>query len=112
MRIIEYSINTIYVNFRTELGDIDNSSLIEKIISNDCFQLKTGLRHVYHFEMIPKILWMFFRKYYRCHGTIISRKIIYKGNLKKPELDLYPVHRFSFSFSFLIFYYLVLKVNY
>ncbi|CAF2834191.1 unnamed protein product [Rotaria sp. Silwood2] len=76
---------------KNEHGDIDNSSLIEKIISNDCVQLKTNLRRGIHFEMIPELLWIFLRKYYRCNGPIVCRKVTYRKNLNKPELDLYPL---------------------
>ncbi|CAF1053304.1 unnamed protein product [Adineta steineri] len=74
-----------------ELGDINNSSLIEKVISNDCVQLKPGLRHGIHFEMIPELLWIFLRKYYRCNGPVVCRKVIYRKKINKPELDLYPL---------------------
>ena len=46
--------------------------------------------------MIPELLWIFLRKYYRCNGPIVCRKVIYKRKFPKPELDLYPV-----SFIFL-----------
>jgi len=65
--------------------------LIEKIISNDCVQLKSGLRYGIHFEMVPEVLWLFLRKYYRCNGPIVCRKVTYKKNLNKSEFDLYPV---------------------
>jgi hypothetical protein len=70
--------------------------LIEKIISNECIQLKSRLRSGIDFEMIPELLWIFLRKYYRCNGPIVCRKVIYRRKLNKPELDLYPV-----SYNFL-----------
>jgi hypothetical protein len=73
--------------------------LIEKVISNDCVQLKPGLRYGIHFEMIPEVLWLFLRKYYRCIGPVVCRKVTYRKNLNKPELDLYPV-----SFNSLFFW--------
>ena len=76
---------------KTELGNIDNSSLIEKVTSNDCIQLKNNLRSGIHFEIIPELLWVFLSKYYLCTGPNISRKVIYKKKSSKPELDLYPV---------------------
>jgi hypothetical protein len=76
---------------RNEPGDIDNTLLIEKVISNDCVQLKSGLRSSIHFEMIPELLWIFLLKYYRCNGSIVCRKVTYRRKLNKPELDLYPV---------------------
>ncbi|CAM4750883.1 unnamed protein product [Rotaria magnacalcarata] len=85
------SIKSNKIDNRFELGDIDNSSLVEKTISNDCVQLKPGLRRGIHFEMIPELLWIFLRKYYRCIGPIVCRKVIYRKNLNKPELDLYPL---------------------
>ncbi len=87
---------------RREPGDIDNSSLIDKNQSNnnrigndDCVQLRFGLRHTVHFEMVPESLWLFLKKYYRCNGSAICRKVTYRKGLNKPELDLYPV-RFYF----------------
>jgi hypothetical protein len=83
---------------RREPGDIDNSSLIDKNQSNnnrigndDCVQLRFGLRHTIHFEMVPESLWLFLKKYYRCNGSAICRKVTYRKGLNKPELDLYPV---------------------
>jgi hypothetical protein len=88
--------------FRREPGDIDNSLLIDKnhsnnnrVVNDDCVQLKSGLRHTVHFEMVPESLWLFLRKYYRCIGPAICRKVTYRKKLNKPELDLYPV---SFDF--------------
>ncbi len=81
----------VFFCIRNEPGDIDNSSLIEKIISNDCGQLKPGLRSGIHFEMIPELLWIFLRKYYRCSGPIVCRKVVYRKTVHIPELDLYPV---------------------
>ena len=78
-------------NKSTELGDIDNSSLTEKIVSNDCVQLKANLRYGIDFEIVPELLWKFLLKYYRCIGPGICRKVIYKKKINKPELDLYPV---------------------
>ena len=90
--------------FRREPGDIDNSFLIDKnnsnsnrIINDDCVQLKPGLRHCVNFEMVPELLWLFLRKYYRCNGSVVCRKVTYRKKLNKPELDLYPV-----SFNFVI----------
>lgn len=84
--------------FRRDPGDIDNSLLIEKNISNnnriandDCVQLKPGLRRNTNFEMVPELLWLFLRKYYRCNGPAICRRVTYRKKLSKPELDLYPV---------------------
>ncbi|CAF1339296.1 unnamed protein product [Rotaria sordida] len=76
---------------KCELGDIDNNVLTEKIISNDCIQLKPNLRRGIHFEMIPELLWIFLRKYYHCNGPIVCRKVTYRKNLNRPELDLYPL---------------------
>jgi len=81
----------LYNSSSCEPGDINNRSLIEKIISNDCVQLKSGLRSSIHFEMIPELLWIFLSKYYRCNGSIVCRKVTYRRKLNKPELDLYPV---------------------
>ncbi len=88
----------IEIFLRREPGDIDNSLLIEKNSSNnnraindDCVQLKPGLKHTVNFEMVPESLWLFLRKYYRCHGSAICRKVTYRKKLNKPELDLYPV---------------------
>ena len=61
------------------------------MISNDCVQLKSGLRSGIHFEMIPELLWIFIRKYYNCSGPIVCRKVAYRKQPNKPELDLYPV---------------------
>lgn len=77
--------------YRIEPGDIDNSPLVDKIISNDCVQLKSNLRSGIHFEIVPELLWLFLRKYYRCNGPIIWRKVVFKKKLNRPELDLYPV---------------------
>ncbi|CAF1131929.1 unnamed protein product [Adineta ricciae] len=74
-----------------EPGDINNSSIVEKVISNDCVQLKSSLRSGIHFEMIPELLWIFIRKYYNCSGPIVCRKVAYRKQLNKPELDLYPL---------------------
>jgi len=89
---------------RREPGDIDNSALIDKnlssnnrILNDDCVQLRFGLVHTVNFEMVPEILWLFLRKYYRCNGSAICRKVTYRNKLTKPELDLYPV-RFIFNF--------------
>ena len=87
---------------RIEPGDIDNSPLVEKIISNDCVQLKPNLRSGIHFEMVPELLWIFLRKYYRCNGPIIRRKVVFKRKLNQPELDLYPVS-LVYSFVSMIF---------
>lgn len=78
-----------------EPGDIDSSSLIEKIISIDCVQLKPNLREGIHFQMVPEVLWLFLHKYYRCQGPIVSRKVIYRQKSYPPELDLYPVRNSS-----------------
>ncbi|CAF5150859.1 unnamed protein product, partial [Rotaria sp. Silwood1] len=63
----------------------------ETILSNDCLPLKPNLRRGSHFEMIPELLWIFLSKYYHCHGPILCRKVTYRKNLNKPELDLYPL---------------------
>ena len=83
---------------RREPGDIDNSSLIDKsastnnrVANDDCVQLKSGLVHRTNFEMVPELLWLFLRKYYRCNGAVVCRKVTYRKKLNKPELDLYPV---------------------
>lgn len=44
--------------------------------------------------MVPEILWIFFRKSYRCIGPPISRRVIHGKKQNKPELDLYPVRSF------------------
>ena len=61
-------------------------------------QLRPGLIHKTNFEMVPESLWLFLRKYYRCHGPAICRKVTYRKRLNRPELDLYPVRDF-FTFS-------------
>ncbi|CAF4440752.1 unnamed protein product, partial [Rotaria magnacalcarata] len=83
---------------KREPGDIDNSLLIDKnspntirIANDDCVQLKLGLRRSMHFEMVPELLWLFLRKYYRCNGPAICRKVTYRKKINKPELDLYPL---------------------
>ncbi|CAF0809558.1 unnamed protein product [Adineta steineri] len=83
---------------KREPGDIDNSMLIDKnsstnirVMNDDCVQLKPGLRHHIHFEMVPESIWLFLRKYYRCNGQPICRKVTYRKKLNKPELDLYPL---------------------
>ncbi len=80
--------------------------MIEKIISNDCVQLKSGLRYGIHFEMVPEFLWLFLRKYYRCNGPIVCRKVTYKKNLNKSEFDLYPV---SLNFLKKLFFFSLIK---
>ncbi len=80
--------------------------MIEKIISNDCVQLKSGLRYGIHFEMVPEVLWLFLRKYYRCNGPIVCRKVTYKKNLNKSEFDLYPV---SLNFLKNLFFFSLIK---
>ncbi|CAF0759373.1 unnamed protein product [Adineta ricciae] len=86
------------IDHKREPGDIDNSILIEKVSSNntriandDCVQLRPGLRHNVHFEMVPESIWSFLRKYYRLSGPAICRKVTYRKKLNKPELDLYPL---------------------
>ena len=79
------------VSHRRDPGSIDNASLIEQILSNDCVQLKANLRHGIHFEMVPEILWVFLSKYYRSNGPVLSRKVMYRKPFLRPELDLYPV---------------------
>ncbi|CAF4722565.1 unnamed protein product [Rotaria sp. Silwood1] len=83
---------------KREPGDIDNSLLIDKnstnntrIVNDDCVQLKFGLRRNIHFEMVPESLWLFLKKYYRCNGPAICRKVTYRKKINKPELDLYPL---------------------
>ncbi|CAF3315764.1 unnamed protein product [Rotaria socialis] len=83
---------------KREPGDIDNSLLIDKnspntirVVNDDCVQLKFGLRRHMHFEMVPELLWLFLRKYYRCNGLGICRKVTYRKKINKPELDLYPL---------------------
>jgi hypothetical protein len=61
-------------------------------------QLRTGLSHKIHFEMVPESLWLFLKKYYRCNGSAICRKVTYRKRLNKPELDLYPVRNFFICF--------------
>lgn len=84
---------------KKESDEIDNTLLIDKLTTSssnrntpdECTQLKLGLRHRIHYEMVPELLWKFLRKYYRCNGTAIARKVTYKSKLPRPELDLYPV---------------------
>ncbi len=69
-------------------------------MNDECVQLRLGLRHPVHYEMVPESVWLFLRKYYRCNGPAICRKVTYRKKLNKPELDLYPV-RFIFNFNFI-----------
>lgn len=62
-----------------------------RIVNDECVQLKPGLRHGVNFEMVPDLLWIFLRKYYRCNGPAVHRRVTYRKKLNKPELDLYPV---------------------
>jgi len=85
---------------KREPGDIDTSSLVDKnssstnrIVNDECVQLKSGLRYPNNFQMVPEILWLFLRKHYRCNGPVVCRKVTYRKRLNRPELDLYPVRK-------------------